>query len=195
MRTKLIQIGIIAISLILAVSSFWNDSLIVDEIPHVGSGYSYVKALDYRLNPEHPPLAKALATIPLLFLNLTQDAFRTKFWLQDINGQWDFGRFLIFQSGNNAELITKTVKFPMLVFFVLSAFLIYKWARKLYGRLAALTALALFSFSPTVLAHSRFVTTDVPALFGIILATFFFIKFLENPDRKNLWLSRSEERR
>ena len=121
MRTKLIPIGIIAISLILAVSSFWNDSLIVDEIPHVGSGYSYVKALDYRLNPEHPPLAKALATFPLLFLNLTQDAFQSKFWLQDINGQWDFGRFLIFQSNNNADLITKVVKFPVLLFFVLAA--------------------------------------------------------------------------
>ena len=100
-RSGLIATGIIIVSLILAITSFWDDSLIVDEIPHVGSGYGYVKALDYRLNPEHPPLAKALATIPLLFLNLTQDAFETRFWLKDINGQWDFGRFLIFKRFNN----------------------------------------------------------------------------------------------
>src|SRR3989344_4218496 len=189
MRTKLIQIGIIAISLILAVSSFWNDSLIVDEIPHVGAGYSYVKAWDYRLNPDPPPLAKALAAIPLLFFDLNQEAFRTRFWLTDINGQWDFGRFLIFQSGNNADLITKVVKFPVLLFFVLAAVLMYKWTKKLYGQFAALTALALFSLSPTILAHSRFVTTDVPALFGILLATFFFIKYLESPTKKNTWLA------
>ena len=189
MKTKLLAIAIITVSLVLAISSFWNDSLIVDEIPHVGSGYSYVKALDYRLNPEHPPLAKALATLPLLFLNLTQDAFQTKFWLQDINGQWDFGRFFIFQSGNNAELITKVVKFPMLLFFIFSAILIYKWTKKLYGNFAALTALTLFSFSPTVITHSRFVTTDVPALFGILLATFFFIKYLDAPTKKNTWLA------
>lgn len=188
-RGGIIATGIIIASLILAISSFWDDSLIVDEIPHVGSGYAYVKKLDYRLNPEHPPLAKAIAAVPLLFLDLKQNAFQSKFWLQDINGQWDFGRFLIFQSGNDAELITKTVKFPILVFFILSAVLIYKWAQKLYSRFAALVALALFSFSPTVLAHSRLVTTDIPALFGIILATFFFIKFLQNPDGKNLWLS------
>ena len=188
-RSGLIATGIIIVSLILAITSFWDDSLIVDEIPHVGSGYGYVKALDYRLNPEHPPLAKALATIPLLFLNLTQDAFETRFWLKDINGQWDFGRFLIFQSDNDAKLITRTVKFAGLAFFILAAVLIYKWTQKLYGRFAALTALALFSFSPTVLAHSRFVTTDIPALFGIIFATYFFIKYLENPNRKNLWLS------
>ena len=99
MKTGLIATLIISISLILAISSFWNDSLIVDEIPHIGSGYAYVKKFDYRLNPEHPPLAKALAGLPLLFSDLKQDAFRTKYWLQDVNGQWDFGRFLIFQSG------------------------------------------------------------------------------------------------
>src|SRR3989344_56910 len=185
-KTGLIAAVIIISSLILAITSFWNDSLIVDEIPHVGSGYGYVKALDYRLNPEHPPLAKALATAPLLFLDLKQNAFQTKFWLQDINGQWDFGRFLIFQSGNDASLIAKAVKFPMLIFFMIAAWLVYFWTKKLYGNFAALTALTLFAFSPTVLAHSRFVTTDVPALFGVILATFFFIKFLKNPDRKNL---------
>ena len=80
---------IITLSVIISISSFWNDSLIVDEIPHIGSGYAYVKKLDYRLNPEHPPLAKALAAAPLLFLDLKQNAFQTKFWLQDINGQWE----------------------------------------------------------------------------------------------------------
>ena len=179
---------IISISLALAISSFWNDSLIVDEIPHIGSGYAYVKKFDYRLNPEHPPLAKALASLPLLFLDLSEDAFRTKFWLQDVNGQWDFGRFLIFQS-DNPNLITRAVKFPILIFFILSAILIYKWTKNLYGGFAALTALILFSFSPTVLAHSRFVTTDIPALFGALFAAYFFLQYLFSPTKKNLWLS------
>lgn len=188
-KSGLIAIGIIIISLVLAISSFWNDSLIVDEIPHVGSGYSYVKKLDYRLNPEHPPLAKAIATAPLLFFDLKQSAFDTKFWLQDINGQWDFGRFFIFQSGNNADLITRVVKFPVLIFFIIAAIQVYCWAKRMYGNFAALTALTLFAFSPTILAHSRFVTTDVPALFGVILATSLFLKNLYYPTRKNLWLA------
>ncbi len=189
MKAGLIATGIVIISLVLAISSFWNDSLIVDEIPHVGSGYGYVKSFDYRLNPEHPPLAKALAAIPLLFLDLKQEAFQTKFWLQDINGQWDFGRFFIFQSGNDAELITRAVKFPILIFFIIAAIQVYCWTKRMYGKFAALTALTLFAFSPTILAHSRFVTTDVPALLGIVLATSMFLKYLYYPTRKNLWLS------
>lgn len=183
---KIIAGVIITVSVVLAVTSAWNDSVIVDEVPHIGAGYSYLVKHDYRLNPEHPPLAKELAALPLLFLNLNQSAFQQKFWTDDVNGQWDFGRFLIFNSGNNADLIKHLVKLPMLIFFVLSVILIFKWSRKLYGDAGAYIALLIFSFSPTVIAHSRFVTTDMPALFGVLAATYFFLKYLDNPDRKNL---------
>lgn len=186
-RLKKIIIGtIIAVSVVLAIASAWNDSVIVDEVPHIGAGYSYLVKHDYRLNPEHPPLAKELAALPLLFLNLNQNAFQQKFWTTDVNGQWDFGRFLMFNSSNDADLIKHLVKLPMLIFFVLSAILIFKWSRKLYGDVGAYMALLLFSFSPTVIAHSRFVTTDMPALFGVLAASYFFLKYLNAPDRKNL---------
>lgn len=180
---------VIAFTSILAVSSAWNDVLIVDEVPHIGAGYSYVVKQDYRLNPEHPPLAKDLAGIPLSFLHLNQDAFYSKPWVQDVNGQWEFGRQLMFNSGNNADLIKHVAKLPMLLFFILSAILIYRWAWRLYGETGALVALILFSFSPTVLAHSRFVTTDVPALFGVLYATYFFIRYLRRPTGKNMFIA------
>src|SRR3989344_6512853 len=47
-----------------------NDSAVMDELAHIPAGYSYVKELDDRLNPEHPPLLKALSALPLLALDL-----------------------------------------------------------------------------------------------------------------------------
>lgn len=185
-NTKFLAICIVWFSVFLAISSVWDDSIIVDEVPHIGAGYSYLVKQDMRLNPEHPPLAKDLAAIPLLFLNLKQSVFETKQWLTDINGQWEFGRFLIFNAGNDADQIKHFAKIPMLIFFIFSAILIFQWTRKLYGNTGALMATVLFSFSPTVLAHTRFVTTDVPALFGIIFATYFFIRYLKVPTGKNL---------
>ncbi|MBI2057912.1 MAG: glycosyltransferase family 39 protein [Candidatus Yanofskybacteria bacterium] len=188
-KTKLLTGLIISVAVTLAVTSSWNDSLIVDEIPHIGAGYSYLVKQDMRLNPEHPPLAKDLAAIPLLFLNLKKGAFETTFWLKDLNGQWEFGRKLIFGSGNNFELITRLSRLPLILFFVLSAIIVFVWAKKLYGDKAAFFALILFCFSSTVLAHSRFVTTDSAALFGVLSATYFFTRFLKNQDTKNLWFS------
>src|SRR3989338_7702112 len=163
MKTKLIAGIIIVSATILAITSVWNDSPIVDEIPHIGAGYSYVQKGDFRLNPEHPQLAKDLAGLALSFLSLDQSVFKTQFWTSDINGQWNFGRKLIFNSGNNAILMTRVAKIPMILFFVLSAIIIFHWTRKLYSDKSALIAVFLFCLSPTVMAHSRFVTTDVPA--------------------------------
>ncbi len=186
---KILAAVIILAAVTLAIRSLWKDSLIVDEIPHVGSGYSYVTTGDYRLNPEHPPLAKDWATLPLAFMNLDQQVYQTRFWQSDLNGQWEFGRRLIFNSGNDADLITHVVKMQMLLFFILSAILIFKWGFELYGEFGAFLALIIFSFSTTVLAHSRFVTTDVPALFGVLYATYFFVRYLKLPTRKNFWLA------
>lgn len=181
---------IIVSAVILAISSVWNDSPIVDEIPHIGAGYSYVIKGDYRLNPEHPPLAKDLAGLSLLFLNLNQDIFNTSFWNQEINDQqWNFGRQLIFNFGNDTVKLIRAAKLPMLLFFILSAIIIFLWTKKLYGAKAALLGLFLFVFSPTVIAHSRFVATDIPALFGVLFATYFFIKFLKTSSKKNFLLA------
>lgn len=180
---------ILTVASILAVASAWNDSLIVDEIPHVGAGYSYVRMFDMRLNPEHPPLAKALAALPLRFMTLDESVFETSQWQIDVNGQWNFGRRLIFDSGNNAILITHLVKIPMLSFFVIAGIFVFLWTKKRYGSKAALLALALYAFCPTVLAHARFVTTDVPALFGIIVSSYCFIAYLKDPTVKRFWFA------
>ena len=186
---KIIAFIIVLAALFLAITSVWDDSPIVDEIPHIGSGYSYVIKGDYRLNPEHPPLAKDLAGIALKFLSLKQGVFDTQYWNEDLNGQWNFGRNLIFNSGNDAIKIAHAAKIPIFIFFIISAVLIFIWAKDLDGPMSALIALFLFAFSPTVMAHSRFVTTDVPALFGVLLASYFFIKFLKNPSHKHLLIA------
>lgn len=189
LSTRNLAIAIMAVATIFAITSVWNDSLIVDEDPHIGAGYSYLVMQDMRLNAEHPPLAKDLAAVPLLFLNLHQDVFQTKAWTTDVNGQWEVGRKLIYNSGNDADLVTHAAKIPMLVFFIGSGILIFLWACKRYGDKAALLALTLFSFSPTIMAHARFVTTDMAALFGVLSASYFFVRYLEKPIKKNFWLA------
>src|SRR3990167_5644925 len=160
MNTKLVAGIIITSSVIIGISSVWNDSPVVDEVPHIGAGYSYVVQHSYQFNPEHPPLAKDLAGLGLLALNLNRSAFSQKYtanWPTDVNGEWNFGRALIFQTGNNAITLVRTAKLPMLLFFIISAWIIFIWTKKIFGNKPALLATFLFSFAPTVLAHSRLV--------------------------------------
>src|ERR1700747_2357458 len=47
-----------------------RESLTFDEDNHIFAGYMMHKTGDYGLNPEHPPLVKLFATLPLLGQNL-----------------------------------------------------------------------------------------------------------------------------
>jgi hypothetical protein len=51
---------------LLVIAFATSTSATNDEIAHLSAGYSYLKWDDYRMNPEHPPLLKKLAALPLL---------------------------------------------------------------------------------------------------------------------------------
>jgi dolichyl-phosphate-mannose--protein O-mannosyl transferase len=138
-----------------------------------------------RLNPEHPPLIKDIAALPLVFQNLSFPEDDPS-WTENINDQWVFGPKLIFNPENNPDRIMLTARTMMLLFLALLGILIFKWARERYGNKMALLALFFFVFSPTFLAHGRYVTTDVGAAFGFVLALYFLLKFLEHPNKRNI---------
>ena len=94
---KAIAIIILSLMFFLLISSSWNDSLTMDELAHTPAGYSYLSQRDYRINPEHPPLIKDLAALPLLFLNLNFPS-QSQAWQKDVNGQWDLGRIFMYES-------------------------------------------------------------------------------------------------
>jgi hypothetical protein len=169
---------------------FWaarTDSAIDDELAHIPAGYGYVSQLDYRLNPEHPPLIKALAMLPVLMF--VQPTFPTgnPAWTTEVNGQWDMGAAFLYNSGNDANAIIQVGRVMPILITILTIILVYFLARRFVGKLWALLPTFLFALDPTVLGQGHYVTTDVGAAFGIVLATFFFLKYIDDPRTRNLW--------
>jgi 4-amino-4-deoxy-L-arabinose transferase-like glycosyltransferase len=95
----------------------------------------------------------------------------------------------LYEVGNNPDKILFFARFPMILLLIVCGFFIFKFAKEFFGEKVAILALFFFSFSPTFLAHGRLVTTDVPAAFGIVLATFYFLKALKEPTKKNIILA------
>lgn len=172
-------------SLFLSISASRQESAVMDELAHIPAGYGYVRYLDYRLNPEHPPLLKALSALPLLFGNF-KFPIQSSAWQKDVNGQWEVGNLFLYESGNDADKIIQWARLgPLLVTLLLIIF-IYVWSKELMGRWWALIPAFLFSFSPTVLAHGHFVTTDVAVTFGIFIALYYLVKYLLLPFRRDI---------
>ncbi len=183
---------LLTILFFVAVFSMKDDSATFDELAHTPAGYSYLSQRDYRLNPEHPPLIKDLAAIPLLFLNLNFPKDHPS-WVQEENPVWwlqfEFGSQFLYHSGNNPDQIVFWSRLPMILLLIFLGWLLFYWARELFGNKVALLSLFLFSFSPTFLAHGRLVTTDVGAVLGVVLASYFWLKFLKSPTKKNIILA------
>ena len=150
MNKEKVIVGILLlIFFILALHSYNQKSIIVDELAHITSGYTYVKTGDFRLNPEHPPLIKTIAAIPLLFLNpnLPPD---DQYWVD--GDEWNYGANFLFMHNDNTDQIVFWARLPMVLIALLLGVYLYKWAKELYGEKAGLLALTLFAFSPNILA-------------------------------------------
>ncbi len=171
--------------LIVSILSMKGDSLTMDELAHIPSGYGYMHEQDYRLNPEHPPLLKDLSAVPLLLMDLEFDK-QFQAWKEDVNGQWSMGWKFIFGSNNPTEKMIFWSRIPMILILLIFGYYIFRWTKGLFGPTTGLLSLFLFSFSPTFIAHGRYVTTDVGAAAAFFIATYYFIRWLKNPKKKNL---------
>ena len=185
--TYLIAGAIFSVMLIIMLQCAMTDSGTVDEIAHIPSGYSYIKYHDYRLNPEHPPLAKALAGIPLAAMDIngfTQD------WSWSKINQWEAGWHFIYEMGNNPNQIIFWSRLPMIFLALGLGLVILIWATKWYGRKIGLLALLLYAFYPDILGHGHLVTTDVAAAFGFVITIMAFDKLIEKRSWANIaWAS------
>ncbi len=181
----------------IALFSMRGDSSTMDELSHLPAGYSYVTQQDMRINPEHPPLVKDLAGLPLLLIPNIQFPFEVEAWTKQVNGQWDFGRAFFYGKNNPVDLMLFWGRIPLILIMLLLGYYVFRWCRELFGDKAALGALILYAFSPTVLAHGRLVTTDVAAGAGAFIAMYYFVRFLKKTDpekglRENIRASKYE---
>jgi 4-amino-4-deoxy-L-arabinose transferase-like glycosyltransferase len=157
-----------------------EDALTFDEPAHITAGYSYLRFQDARLNPEHPPLIKMLAAAPLLTLKL-QFPLASPDWQDALNGQWEVADLFLYKVGNDPHVIAARARLVPIFLTVALGAVLFVWTQRFAGPLAAILALFFYVFSPTLLAHGRFVSTDVAAAFGVTLAGFALIRFLHDP--------------
>lgn len=180
-----VLILILVASFILTFTSSLGESAVMDELAHIPAGYGYVKYFDYRLNPEHPPLIKAISALPLAFMDLNFPT-NSPDWTTEINGQWNVGNQFIYKSGNDADKIVNWSRLgPILLFLILILFT-YAWAKEVMGQWWALIPAFLVAFSPNFLAHSHYVTTDIGASLAFFISIYYFVKYYQNPSKKTL---------
>jgi len=168
-RRALLAAGFLIVAF--AGLSLWEmsgDSLTTDERWHLPVGYAYWKTGEFRLSPEHPPLAKLLCAAPLLSMDLRLPPVTPppgKTW-HDYPAP--FGS-AFFRLNPDVDRILFRSRLPVVAMGVLLLLTIFLWSWRLHGDpRAGLLSLALAALEPTLIAHSHYVTTDMAlAAFGL----------------------------
>ena len=158
----------------LALTSHAN-TVTWDEPDHIYSGYMSWKG-DFGLNPEHPPLVKSVATLPLLSMHLNVPELQDRpYRLEAVLG----GRDFIFH--NDADKLVFRAQIAASSFTLLLLVIVFLTAREMFGATAGFVALGLLVFDPTLLAHGALVTTDAIQACFLLASIYAFYRYIKAP--------------
>ncbi len=181
---RLILTAILVSAALFLFNAARGDSAIFDEPAHIVAGYNYVHNLDYRFNPEHPPLIKMLAGLPLSFQHLNFST--SKGYWNGLNEQWLAGNDFLYKSGNDADSIIFWARLGPILITLLLIIFTYIFALQVTGRWWALLPAFLTGFSPIIMAHGHYVTTDTGAALGIMVFIYYLVRYVLEENRENL---------
>ena len=172
---QLVSSGLLLVMAINLLTVVARKSITIDETQAIPAGYYYLKAGAFQLDNDHPPLPKMLSALPLLFLSLQAPP------IVDLGNESSAQQSLTtakrFWTANSDhfESIFFWARVPMIMVTLLLGALIFIFTRRLFNARAAVLAVALFSFEPTILAHGR-VIKDIHVAFAYLL--FFFALYV-----------------
>ncbi|MEU0850398.1 glycosyltransferase family 39 protein [Streptomyces flaveolus] len=135
----------------------------IDEPVYVGAAADYVREHRLRYNPEHPPLGKLVVGVGVALAGP-----RSGPSFEGDQSAW--GRHLLYESGNDPWRLMLWARLPVIALTLLLGLVVFAFARELAGRAGGLAALALYAFSPDVVAHGSLATLDAPAA-GFVLTS------------------------
>lgn len=177
-RTQTV-IGVVLLLALLATElalSARQQSQTFDEACHLFAGYRYWKDFDFGINPEHPPLVKLAAALPILRLPLqTSPVPNDYFKFVGILG----GREFLY--ANDADTLLFRARLSAAGFTLCLALAVFLVTCSMFGVGPAFLALAILIFEPNILAHGALVTTDMGVTCGLFLAVSSFYFYLKKP--------------
>src|SRR6202161_1253135 len=178
--------GLIILQMILVAIMVHGESLTFDEDDHIFAGYMMWHSGDYGLNPEHPPLVKLVATLPLLHGKpwvppLQQRMFKTEAYLD--------GRDFLERNDGPRHRLLLCMRLAAGIFTVGLSVIVFLMGSTLFGETAGLLALLLVVFEPNVLANSDLVTTDMGVACFFLATIYCFYRYARQPSVIRLLLA------
>jgi hypothetical protein len=146
-----------------------------DEPCHMYAGYRSLKYGDFGINPEHPPLLKMVAALPLVHLTDVPPDPKRFFRLDCATG----GMGLL--SSNDTDKQLFRARAAAAVFSLALMIVLFLAVTEMFGKGPALIALLLAAFEPNLLANGALVTTDMAITCLLFASVYTFWRYTVRP--------------
>lgn len=157
----------------------YHIGITADEPSHLVSASLYWKGKDILLPRDMPPLIKIMAGLapPTTQIPIP---YHKQAWKQ--RSEWQVGMEVMLNLTKPAiQPLFFQARLPMIVFPLLTTWIVFLWGRALFSPLAGIAAAFLFAFEPTSLAHGALVKNDHAATFGYVLFWFAAWRYWKHP--------------
>ena len=173
-RAVLTAILLVLIASARIVSTYTVFNHTIDEPDHLAAGMEWLSAGKYLYGDEHTPLARIMGALgPYL-----------------AGERWHGGAdsyhegYRILGRGAHYDRTLALGRAGILPFFWVASAVVFLWALRMAGPLAAVASTLLFTSLPPVLAHAGLITTDMAATAWIGAAALASLYWAEKPDRR-----------
>jgi 4-amino-4-deoxy-L-arabinose transferase-like glycosyltransferase len=172
---------------LLAGGAARRESITIDEVAHIGAGVSYLQKLDMRMNEEHPPLAKALAAVPLVVRGVHADYSHVSWTFsaglfKQFFGEWVFGHWVIAR-WNEPIATVFWARLPMLFLTLVLGIVLFAYGSRLGDPWGGLLCLCAYATMPVMLAFGPLVLTDMAITLFAVLTVWAFASMWRSPSR------------
>jgi 4-amino-4-deoxy-L-arabinose transferase-like glycosyltransferase len=185
-KKRWIWVGVACLLLVQAAQMAFvvhRESLTFDEGDHMFAGYMMWHTGDYGLNPEHPPLVKLLAAIPVLGRNL---------WVPPLQGRqfkeeaYLDGRDWLARNDGASQHMVFQMRMAVGLLALALSLVVFFAAREWFGETAALIALLIVVFEPNIAGHSALVATDIGVTLFFLASIYAFYRYVKQPTTARL---------
>jgi len=163
----------------LCLSSASRKSATTDEFAHLPAGVYAWHSGNFELYNKTPPLSRMIATLPALLFSPDLDIPLppTSSWRP-----WIYAASFQDKNSDDYSAMLFSCRAAVIVLGVVLCIVVWRASRNRYGKIGGIASLAACALSPTMIAHSRLVTTDVPAALFSFLFMLAILSYWRRPN-------------
>lgn len=178
--TPLVVVVLLLVHTALLAWGAYRHSPTANEPAHLVAGVSHWRFGRFELHRVNPPLARAVAALPVLAVGAEYEwsSFRTG---PGVRPAFAIGRDFVAGNGERSFWLFTLARWACIPFSLLGGYICFRWASELFGDLAGSLALTLWSFSPNIIGHAQLITADACATSLGLTACYAFWRWLRRP--------------